>query len=217
MLFPRALLGGVLGGILGAAVWAAIAYFLHLQIGWLAWGIGALAGGGALVLIGGKDHATPASGSAAVLAAVLCVLLGKFGAVYFALGHFQSQVATQLVAAVDDEYMIARMVEDRVEELTAAGKPLVFRNGKNKDTAEELNDYPLALVNECRAKWQANSQDERDAQIADAKARLDLFANSSTAAFSLSYFWGTLTLFDLLWFTLASVTAYKLAANDTTQ
>lgn len=217
MLFPRALLGGVLGGILGAAVWAAIAYFLHLQIGWLAWGIGALAGGGSLVLIGGKDNATPATGGAAVLAAVLCVLLGKFGAVYFALGNFQSQIATQLVAAVDDEYMVARMVEERVEELTAAGKSLEFRHGKNKDTAEELNDYPLALVNECRTKWQATPKEEREAKIADTKATLELVANSSTAAFSFSYFWGTFTIFDILWFTLASVTAYKLAANDTTQ
>lgn len=38
------IIGGVIGGAVGAAIWAGVAYGLHLHWGWIAWGVGVLAG-----------------------------------------------------------------------------------------------------------------------------------------------------------------------------
>ena len=44
MKFAKWGLGGLVGGAIGAAIWAGIVYAIHVEIGWLAWGVGALVG-----------------------------------------------------------------------------------------------------------------------------------------------------------------------------
>ncbi|MGQ9652242.1 MAG: hypothetical protein ACUVXJ_19275 [Phycisphaerae bacterium] len=63
-----------LGAMLGAAIWAGVAYIIHLQIGWIAWAIGGLAGGG--MYLGYRNQSTPA-GLIASFMAVLGIVVGK--------------------------------------------------------------------------------------------------------------------------------------------
>lgn len=65
-----------LGAMLGAAIWAGVAYAIHLQIGWIAWAIGGLAGGG--MYLGYRNQSTPA-GLIASFMAVLGIVVGKIG------------------------------------------------------------------------------------------------------------------------------------------
>ena len=62
-----ALLGGALGALVGACIWAAVSWATHLEIGWVAWGIGCLVGAGA-VAMGGRGK--QAAAVCALLAAV---------------------------------------------------------------------------------------------------------------------------------------------------
>jgi hypothetical protein len=64
----------VVGAMLGAAVWYAVATLTGYEIGWIAWGIGILAGAGMLLGTGG-----PSSGGAVVAAgaAALGIVAGK--------------------------------------------------------------------------------------------------------------------------------------------
>jgi len=68
---PKAVLFGLAVGVLGAVAWAAIAYFGDLEIGWLAWGIGA--GVGAAVRAG---HGHGLGLGIAAAAITLCSILG---------------------------------------------------------------------------------------------------------------------------------------------
>lgn len=64
----------IVGATVGAAIWFGVALATDYEIGWIAWGIGALAGGGmALGMRGGS----PVGGGVAAIVAVGGILLGK--------------------------------------------------------------------------------------------------------------------------------------------
>lgn len=97
----RPLLWGGAAAMLGAAIWAALNFFADLELGYLAWGIGALVG---FAIVKGGGHGTLLAASAAILA-VLAIGTGKYAA-------FQLQMERQIdavVAGVD-----AKMLTDRL-------------------------------------------------------------------------------------------------------
>lgn len=68
--------GGLLGGAIGAAAWAFIAYQFKVEIGWIAWIIGAMVGIGASV--GAQGMAGMMTGAYAAAVAAGSVLAGKY-------------------------------------------------------------------------------------------------------------------------------------------
>lgn len=58
-------IGALIGGAIGMAVWYGMIRFLNIEFGWIAWGVGALAGAGAKIM--GREGSP-------VLAAVACVV-----------------------------------------------------------------------------------------------------------------------------------------------
>jgi hypothetical protein len=66
-------------GTLGAVGWAVATHFTPLEIGFIAWGIGWLAGTG--VLLGNGGRTGPAWGALAVSIAVACFALAKLFAI----------------------------------------------------------------------------------------------------------------------------------------
>lgn len=75
-------LAGVLVGIPAAVVWAAIAYFTGYEIGWVAWGVGAIVG----YAVAKSAHEPSASlGPTAAAIAVASLLLAKILILEFAL------------------------------------------------------------------------------------------------------------------------------------
>jgi hypothetical protein len=69
-------IGGAVGGAIGAAIWAGIAYFTGYEVGWIAWGVGALAGVGTMA--GARESAGFMSGIVASAIALASLLAGKF-------------------------------------------------------------------------------------------------------------------------------------------
>lgn len=78
----KCVIGGLIGGVLGTAVWAAIAYFAHAEVGWIAWGIGFVVGFGVRFMSAEEQGFMP--GMIAVVIAVVSVLAGKYAAVELA-------------------------------------------------------------------------------------------------------------------------------------
>ncbi len=60
-----AIVGGLFGGFVGAAVWTAVTYYSRWELGWIAWGIGALVGLG--VHMGSRRRGGIGLGATAVL------------------------------------------------------------------------------------------------------------------------------------------------------
>jgi hypothetical protein len=71
-----AMVGGVIGAVIGGVVWGLIATATGYEIGWIAWGVGWLAGVGVVLFAGGR-RGRPLQ-LVAVAAAVLGLLIGKY-------------------------------------------------------------------------------------------------------------------------------------------
>jgi len=120
-----ALVGASVAGVAGAALWAAVAYFANLESGWIAWGVGALCGAGAL--IGGGRSAGFLGGVVAVVLAMASICGGKYAAVHFGLNHADSMIQAEIeemIAFNHDapEHFKSFLADRLIEERVAAGR-----------------------------------------------------------------------------------------------
>ena len=69
------------GGGVGALIWGAIAYFAHVEVGYVAWGIGGLVGFCVRVAAGDMDDTF--AGIIAAVGSVISILAGKLLSAYF--------------------------------------------------------------------------------------------------------------------------------------
>jgi hypothetical protein len=74
---PLAAILGAVGALVGAGIWAVVAMLANAEVGYIAWGIGALAGFG--VVLGAR----PSRGQPYQVTAVVCALVGLAVGKYF--------------------------------------------------------------------------------------------------------------------------------------
>ena len=97
---PFALAGALIAAVVGAAIWAGIAILTEYEIGWVAWGVGALVGFGA-VLGGGHGKAMALICAGLALFSIFC---GKMFAVQHYVGeYFQSSPEEFLTTEIYEE------------------------------------------------------------------------------------------------------------------
>jgi len=208
----KGVVGGAVGGALGAAVWAGVAYFTNFEIGWIAWGIGALVGAG--VAMGAGERVGPRTATAAAVIAVLAVLAGKYVAADLAVRKHMPEFFSAKIDELEftDEMLRINLADEVVREFESAGKPLNWPAGMTVDEAGEQADYPPDVWAEMERRWAGIPAEEREAtktQMRDAireSAREYMDGSSVT----LEAFKASFGLFDLLWFGLAVATAFKL-------
>ncbi|HSG72044.1 MAG TPA: hypothetical protein VLA12_16620 [Planctomycetaceae bacterium] len=78
------IVGGSIAGVLGALAWGGIIYATEREIGWIAWGVGAVVGFG--VAVTAQGNAGELSGIIAVVISLLSIFAGKVFGVYLLLG-----------------------------------------------------------------------------------------------------------------------------------
>lgn len=112
---PLAILGAVIGAAIGAGIWGAITHFTGYEIGYVAWAVGGLAGGGA-VMLGGQGKTL---GVLVAAIALLGMLGGKAVATHLSLKGDIAEVFYEEIrndaaafAAVDDEDGFRRFMVD---------------------------------------------------------------------------------------------------------
>jgi len=80
--FATAVIGGATGAIIGGAAWAAIAVITKLEVGYVALGVGLLAGLGTVIGSGGKK------GVSLQMVSVVCAVVGLILGKYFTLAYY---------------------------------------------------------------------------------------------------------------------------------
>ncbi len=220
-------MGGAVAGLIGAAIWAAIGYFTGLEIGWIAWGIGMLVGIG-VRLVGSQEVAYfdktqrrmvrsragaegPLAGMVAAVLAVVSVLAGKYALVHL----FMSAPATSLQDYLEDDTMIALIADQIVVEAESQGRAVSWPAGVNPEEAYERADYPPEIWTEAESRWNALPEEER-ANLKRAQAELIGMAVGNMEGAKSAVFLSSFGVFDLLWFGLAAMTAFKLGASAST-
>lgn len=113
---PFAIAGGVIAAIVAGAVWAAIAVFAHIEIGYVAIGVGFLAGWGVFLGAGKKR------GVQLQVVAVACAALGLLVGKYF------------IVANAIRDYLVS-------QEMVQKGEISLFNSGIFKIFFENIGSF----------------------------------------------------------------------------
>ena len=207
--FPKWLLAGVVAASVGGAVWVGLRHFLNVEVGYIAWGIGFLAGVGVRWAAGDRDGFGP--GAAAVIAAVAVVAFSKYMAVSLAVNALFAGFDPADVPdyANDRDAALVKFADSLIEARNPAAidPDLQWPPGQSYETAFRPEHYPPALMELAAEQWDAMPDATRAALIRGwsdvpdpAEVKRDLFV----AEFG---------LFDLLWFGLAAFTAFGLGSG----
>lgn len=202
------LVAGAIGGLVGAAVWALVGYFANYEVGWIAWGIGLLAGLG--VRAAAKDHFGLAPGMAALGTAVGAVAVGKYAVICLSVANVFPDIGPDLN---DPEMMVAMMADEIVEQREAAGEEIAWPEEPDEDSMQ--GGYPPEIWQEATEQWAGLSPaDQQERKVAYA-ARMEVFRGEIAGELRNHAFNASFTGWDLLWFGLAAFTAFRVGSGAT--
>ncbi len=197
-----ALIGACAGGAVGAGLWAAVAYFAHFEIGWIAWIVGLLAGGGALVATGGRGGII--AGGIAAVVSVAAIGAGKFAAVSISVDEVARQFAT-----VSDDTLLMRTTFDLAWEWEEEGRTVAWKDGTDWDTAEYPDDFPDDILAAGQDAFDGMSSSERAALRSQMESEVASFMSvAKDEGFMASWGW-----LDAVFVLLAVGTAFKVGAG----
>ena len=208
--FPKWLAAGLVAASVGGAVWVGLSYFLNVEVGFLAWGIGFLAGLGVRWAAGESDGFLP--GAAAVTAAIAVVAFSKYMAVSLAvnamLGGFVAEEPPDY--ARDRDAALVKYADTLIEARNpdAIDPDLQWPPGQSYETAYLPEHYPPELMELAGEKWDTMAEGTRAALIRGWSEPLDLDAIKQ------EMFFAQFGVFDLLWFGLAAFTAFGLGSGS---
>lgn len=211
----KGLIAGLVAGLVGAGIWAGISYGTGYEIGWLAWGIGAIVG----LAVAWASDAGPVPGLLAVVISVLSIAAGKYAAVHFVfereLGDRESFVSERLPDVRSEELIISYVADEVVAEHQADGETIDWPN--DVEVPEQESDYPPEIWSDAVGRWTAMGADDQTdyREGIEAKARADIgaFYDDVRSGGQMDAFKASFGLFDIVFFLLAIVTAFKIAAS----
>lgn len=206
----KGLVGAFIGGAIGAVIWAAIGYFTGYEVGWIAWGVGALAGLGMVMGVG--DDSDVGTGGIAAMVAIAAILAGKF-AVAHLLVNKELDALEPVWTAVSLEESKFCMADQLVEEYENAGKAVKWPEGMTLEDADDPADYPADLWKDTEARWTAMTPEAQEEYRAGMEEhQKTMFEELRTEATS-SAFMDSFALWDVLWAVFAILSAFKIGSG----
>jgi hypothetical protein len=207
MAYLNSLFGAVVGGAVGGFVWALIAFYGNVEIGWIAWGIGVLCG--FCVKLVAKNQADSLTGVIAAFGSVTGIGLGKYLTVAWLIG--------KMTAGVFDDARMTQVIELRAavqtaEEMIEARQKVDFTNGKSIESADSINDFPASVQQAARQKIKDLPPGEYDKMLKDLRQEMEdmkgMLAPDPIEAIKAS-----LHPLDTLFAFLAVMSAYQIASK----
>ena len=207
----KATLGAVIGAVLGAVIWGAVSAWTECEWGLIAWAVGGLVGGGAMVLQGSGTK----MGVVCAILALGSIFLGKMWAVSFYLpGELHKQLSAQIVR--DDHERASRDAEDFAKLTTETQYPAFmvthdFTEAASADevSMEEVGEFMQYHVPRLVA-FQQEQPDFETWRAAEADRVVDLVMGEVSLAHTAIENLGFL---DAIFALLGLATAYKLGAG----
>ncbi len=195
------MLAGILVGLPAAFLWALVAYVTHYEIGWVAWGVGALVG----VAVAKSAHEPSVSlGTAAAALAVASLILGKVLILEFALPPILRSEFLKDREATAAMFLVEMVTHESFSpELQAA--------------LQSVREHQVAASPDDREVLQGRMQAEamaRTAAATPAERERVVRVNSEGILNSMGFFGALAKLFglwDVVWIALAVSSAWKIA------
>jgi hypothetical protein len=211
----RWVLGGLCGAAAGVVVWVLVGYFAHREVGWIAWVVGFLAGLGVRYAahLGGGD-ASLGKGILATVIAVAAIFTAKF--LVFLLivaGTAKDREAVRDFAngmLKEDCPAIATIARDIAAQATKRGETVAWPPGVSATTASKESDFPPRIWSDALLRWlDSGTPQEKEQKGKRFAASLRLSDLTREPDFGDSF-----SPFDLLWFGLAIITAFKVGVGS---
>jgi hypothetical protein len=203
-------IGAAIGGLIGTVIWAAVAYFFNVEVGYIAWAIGGLVGFGSAI---GTKGGSPTSAIIAVGITVVSICAGKFIAVYLAMSGAAASLAMS-PTDLTDEFCTSLIADEICEEKLQRGEQIDWPPGANREMPERRADYPADIWKEASDQWTAMDPAERQ-QLKDAYIEgLNQALQDMQGQLTLQAFFAQFNFIDIIFFVLAIITAWNLAARD---
>lgn len=212
MRFIYGVVGSVIGGIIGATIWALVAYFAHLEIAWIAIGIGVLCGLG--MALGVKGEGNFMTGAVAAVIAFLSICAGKYITVEMIL---QKQMKDERVAEkvkVTDEDAQMYMANQLVGEAKTSGTKLAWPGGKEpEEGADKPTDFPPSIWKDVQARWKAMDDSAKTQYVAAVQRQADQMMSALVDTVRQKGFLASFDFLDILFVLVAVIGAFKGGAG----
>lgn len=205
-------IGGMFGGLIGAIVWAAIVYFLHVEVGYVAWAIGGLVGFGTAL---GTKEGSSASAAIAVLITIIAICGGKYAAIHFAMSNELSKLPAT-ASELSDEFCTSLLADEICDQKIMDGEKVNWPPGSSADTAENQGDYPTEIWTEAANGWSGMDAETRQKVRDEFLKSRDAALQGLRGQMANNAFLASFGLIDIIFFVLAIITAWRLAATDST-
>lgn len=204
----RWMVGGIVGGAIGVAIWVLVGYATNYEVGWIAWGIGFLVGVG--VRYGahlGSEGESAAQGVVAALLAISSILTAKYLVFELVVGSVDAAAVREMI---DDESLVVAIADEIAAEAIERNQPVTWPAGITYEMASEKDHYPPAIWRQAEAQWSGLGPVEQE------RRRDELAANVAELVMTVARpsFTETFAFWDLLWFGLATFTAFKIGAGS---
>ena len=204
--------GGLAGGAIGGLIWVLVGYYMNAEVGYIAWGIGGLAGLGVRVVAGEEnDGAFP--GAIAVLCAILSILISK----YLVIALLVPGISLDMNAnEITNDEMIGRHAESIIEELESRGKTVKLPPVAEDEETAIKDFYPPTIWKQATKEWKSLNADQQAAERKQAKEDFEaLIAQFGGIEEEIQNeaFLNSFSPFDLLWLGLAAFTAFKIGGG----
>lgn len=201
MNFWKSLAGGLLGGGIGAVLWVIVARLTGYHVGFVAWGVGFLAGLG--VMIGSRAQGGVGYGLLASAIALVCIMGGKYAEASLEVERMAAEHAH-----VDESNAVEYLRAVISDEMNEAGT----LSDADWERMGEDDAWPSRVQEAAEARWAAMGETERAAFIERRAGENAAQANEYRGVATFVLFLVSFGLWGFLWTGLAVASAYKLGS-----
>jgi len=174
---------------------------MNVEVGYLAWGIGALVG----VAVAFTGSTGSVAGGVAAAITIVSLLVGKFAANEI---YIRSQI--DLNQQVSEEYVVSTLADDVVAERQAAGAQVDWPAGVSPNQAAEQDDYPADIWQEAVQLWQSFTPEEQAAKQSATQQQYEENMAVYLSNARMEMFKDSFSAFDLIFFGLGVFTAFGI-------
>ncbi len=210
----KMILFGSIAGALSALIWGGISYVTGMEIGWIAWGIGFAVG--VAIRLASEQQIGIVPGGLAIAIALLAIVGGKYLAVRLIVSHHFAKVGLdKVVDHIDAETIKLEIGDEIVQEYESQKKKLVWPKkllpGEKPIGAAE---FPPVVWKEAVRRFDKLTQEQKDDRARKIRATFQQHISNATDKALETGFTASFSGFDLLWFGLAALTAYRIGSGN---
>jgi hypothetical protein len=198
---------GLGGGMVAGLIWVVVGYHFHREVGYIAWAVGLCVGLGVRLAAG--DRTGFGAGLMAIALSIFVILGCKFTVAYLWTAEIVQKISAAQGELTEDgaKRLLAMQVAE--EEGAKAAKI----GGKHPDQdwseIESFQGFPKEIRAETERRWKKMPAAERT-EVMNGLKVVQQLPRGLVAVFG---FIGSFRLLDILWFTLASVTAFRVGSG----